>query len=470
MKIAFAASESAPFCRTGGLGDVIGALPQALSGCEVGVFLPLHRSVERWRRATGAELRDTEVDFEVPLLGDNIRGRLRELVDDSSVRTFFVDCPRFFDRGALYGYDDDALRYAFFSRAVLRVAAAAMDGPPDIVHAHDWMAALVPVYLQAREQARLPNTRCVFTIHNLLYQGRLPKELLPDLDLGWDLFRYDNLEFFDRINLMKGAITAADAVTTVSRSYAAEILTPAFGEDLDPHLQAHQEKLSGILNGLDIDLWNPATDSTIAATYTDLDLGGKAECKQSLLKEFGLEGDGPLIGVVSRFTAQKGLDLVCELAPELAASRARLIVLGTGDVALEGRFRALARTHASSVGVRIDFDDDLARRIIAGSDILLVPSRFEPCGLTQLQAMRYGTVPVVHAVGGLRDTVDDPGSGFRFENPTADGLSWALRRAIRAWRDEPERWMQLQRRIMRRDLSWGPRAAEYVELYRRVLA
>ncbi len=479
MKVLFAAAEVAPFCRTGGLGDVVGSLPQAIAEggqAEVATMLPLHRAARLKLEERGAELRETGVELAVPLAGRVQGGRVLELVDESPLRTFFVDAPRFFERDGLYGHGDDALRYAFFSRAVLQSAEALLGGPPDVLHAHDWMSALVPIYLQSRHP--IAGTKSVFTIHNLAFQGVFPKELLEALDLGWDLFRFDHLEFYDQINLMKGAITACDAVTTVSPTYAREILTGPFGQNLDGHLRAHAHKLHGIVNGLDLADWDPATDPALPAPYSAADLTGKASCRAALLDAFGLQADAgqPVVAVLSRFSEQKGLDLVCEVVPRLVEAGARLAVLGTGDRWLEQRFEELAAQFPGRVGTKIAFDDGLARRLLAGSDLLLMPSRFEPCGLTQLQAMRYGTIPVVHATGGLHDTVEDPGeaefgeqgTGFRFDGATADGLWWALDRALTLHR-APAAWAALRSRAMQRDSSWGPSAEAYVQLYGRLL-
>lgn len=481
MKVVFATSEAAPWCRSGGLGDVAGSLPDALvdAGADVTTFLPLHRKARKAIGERGAEVIDLELNVAVPLAGGSVTGRLFE-VAGTKARTILVDAPGFFDRDSLYGYGDDALRYGFFSRAVL-VGAQALLGEPDIVHAHDWMTALVPTYLEARMKHRLPRTRSVFTIHNLAYQGIFGKDQLQALDLDWGLFNMDMLEFFDAINLMKCAITASDAVTTVSPTYAQEITTPAFGHQLDGHLRTHRGKLRGIVNGLDLDDWNPATDPALPAPFSAAELAGKAACRQALLKRFQLSArdDQPVVAVLSRFTAQKGLDLVCDVVPPLVRNGARVVVLGTGERSIEDRFRMLGAVFPQQVGVKIAFDDKLARLLIAGSDLFLMPSRFEPCGLAQLQAMRYGTVPVVHATGGLKDTVDDPGdagllagrgTGFSFRNPTSDGLWWAVDRAVNLWRHKKQEWAALQQRAMARDSGWGTSAAEYVALYERLLA
>ena len=484
MRVVHLASEVAPFCKTGGLGDVVGALPAALvdaGDVDAATFLPLHRAVKEWLGTRGADVRDTEVRVAVPLGAGHVAVRFLELASSGGARTYFADAPALFDRPGLYGHGDDGLRYAAFSRAVLLAATPLLGGPPDLLHAHDWQTALAPVYLEARRPKELARTRSVLTIHNLAYQGIVDTDLLPLLDLDPGLLRFDIMEFHGALSFLKGGIVACDAVTTVSPSYAREILSPTFGCDLDAHLRVHAPKLAGILNGLDVDHWDPATQPALPRSFSAADPTGKAACRSSVLEEMGLVDDpeSPVLGVVSRFTGQKGLDLVCDVIPALVRRGARLLVLGTGEAALEGRFAALARRHPAHVALRVGFDAALAHRIVAASDMFLVPSRFEPCGLTQMQAMRYGAVPIVHAVGGLRDTVADTGDerlmtgegqGFRFEHPTAEGLMWATDRAIARWRHDRQGWARLVRAVMEQDLSWRQPARAYLDLYERVLA
>jgi len=485
LTIVHAVAEAAPLIRTGGLGDVAGSLPaaQAATGeARVVTFLPLHRAARLRAEADGIGLVDVGIPLEVPLGGSQHEGRVLRVDLPGPAELYAIDAPALFDRdGRLYDHGDNAWRFGFFSRAVLLAAEQVLGGPPDIFHAHDWMTALVPIYLAVHERERYPVARSVFTIHNLAFQGDFAKELMPQLDLDWSLFKVELLEFWDRLNLVKGAIAMADAVTTVSPSFAEEMLTPAFGQRLETHLLAHSHKLSGILNGIDVDDWDPATDAALPAPYSAEELGGKADCRAALLRRFGLHAgpDDPVLGVVSRLTWQKGLDMVCEAAPHLVTLGARLVVLGTGDHAMEHDFRALADRFPGLVGVEIAFDDALARQVIAGSDILLMPSRFEPCGLTQIQAMRYGTIPVAAATGGLRDTVIDTGddallagdgTGFRTEYATADGVRWATARAIACRQRDPDGWQRLQRAVMTRDWSWGVSARQYLDLYASLLA
>ena len=320
----------------------------------------------------------------------------------------------------------------------------------------------------------------MFTIHNLAFQGVLDKAWLPRLGLPWQLFHSDGVEFWDRLNLLKGGIVFADALTTVSPTYASEILGPAAGEHLDGLLRSHAGKLEGILNGIDSQAWSPETDHHIAATYSAADPSGKADCRAALLAEVGLEANAqqPVFGVVARFAWQKGLDLVAECVPSLIHHDARLVILGSGDPGLERRFSALAHHHRAHVAVRLGFDVGLAHRIEAGADAFLMSSRYEPCGLNQMFSMAYGTLPVVHNVGGLRDTVvpatsatlaDGSATGFVFEHPDAIGLRWAMETAISMFRDRPSQWRQLMENGMRRDWSWAASAQRYANLYERVL-
>lgn len=474
MAVVHISPEIGPWVRTGGLGDVVGALPHALArqGTPSAVVAPLHRAARRAIAAAGRTLEHV-CDLGGPELPGVGPLRLLELAGAGPARVFFVDLPWAFDRDGIYGHGDDAFRFATFTRVALRAADHVFGADLRIVHAHDWTTALAPLYLRGPDA--LPSRPAsVLSIHNLAYQGVFPKDELPYLGLAWDWFRWDRLEFWDQLNFLKGGIGEADAICTVSPSYAREITTAAYGQQLDAHLRGQGARLRGILNGLDTADWDPATDPALPAPYSAIDPSGKAASRAALLQAFGLPPDPgrPVLAVVSCFTAQKGLDLVADLAPWMVEQGAVLAVLGTGDRDLERRFARLGRDPA--IGVRVAFDSDLARLLIAGSDCLLVPSRFEPCGLTQLQAMRYGAVPVVCATGGLRDTVQDPGdqglmagggSGFRFEHASVEGLRWALDRALRCFAGDPEGWARLRRSVMERDWSWTGPAARYAELY-----
>ncbi len=379
-----------------------------------------------------------------------------------------MDAPDYFDRPSLYAedgtpYGDDAERFAFFSRAVADLASRT-DGPPvDVVHVHDWHAALVPTYLH-RAGASTPT---VLTIHNLAYQGDFP---LKEVPAG-----LEHLVRGERFNFLGAGILEADAVTTVSPSYAAEITTPAFGAGVDELLRARPSPPLGILNGIDVIEWDPGTDAELPMPYRAADLSGKAAARTALIAELGLSSpdDDPIVAVVSRFAAQKGIDLVTALEPEDIGIR--IIALGEGDPPLEEAMRQMAARYPERVAVRLGWDKRLAHLLIAGADLVALPSRFEPCGLVQMQAMRYGTIPVAHAVGGLRDSVLDPGdealmegrgTGFLFVEPTTEALAAALRRAVRLFRSQPEGWRRLQETAMARDWSWETSAGRYLDLYR----
>lgn len=471
MKIAHVASEVAPFSQSGGLADVAGALPRALAaaGAEVAVFSPLYRGVRARAAARGLELVAGE-SFDVPLGDRTHRVTIVSAVSEGGPAWQFVDAPELYDRDGLYSdaamhdFADNAVRFAVLAAAAIAAAPKAfgdaLGGAPDLFHAHDWQCGLVPLWTDRPS---------VLTIHNLAYRGLFDKEVMTTLGLDWSHYHLDDLEFFDQVSFLKAGIAHADAVTTVSPSYAAEILEPANGQGLDGFL-AQRPRLVGILNGIDTEAWDPATDAALPATYARNELGGKRACREALARELGL-APGPqtlLVGAVSRFAEQKGMDLVAELVPELGALGIQLIVLGTGEPALETRFRQLAAAHPDTVAVRIGFDVAFARRVYAGCDALVMPSRFEPCGLNQLYAMRYGTVPIVHAVGGLRDTVDGD-TGVSFEHADVAGLRWAMSRAAGLFRGDPAAWAAMARAGMDRDWSWERSARAYLELYRQLV-
>jgi starch synthase len=399
------------------------------------------------------------------------------------VRFYFVVYSLFFDRAALYGtpagdYPDNAERFALFSRAALEIAQ--LHFRPDILHCHDWQSALVPVLLRSTygRSAALGRTPVLFTIHNLGYQGLFAPDVLRPIGLPESLFTIDGLEFYGKVNLLKGGLVFSDAITTVSRGYAREIQTEEYGFGLDGLLRHRSLVLSGILNGVDYSHWNPATDRHIAARYGPDDLRGKRECKRDLLAAFGLPAarlDRPLIGIVSRLSAQKGADLISDAAQELMALDLYLLVLGSGDAVYEDLFRTLAARYPDKVGVRIAYDDALAHKIEAGSDIFLMPSRYEPCGLNQIYSLKYGTVPVVRATGGLDDTVEqfDPatgaGTGFKFQEYSGRAMLGAIRAALEAYR-HADQWRRLMLCGMAQDYSWGASAAQYLRLYEGLLA
>jgi starch synthase len=476
MHIAFAASECVPFSKTGGLADVIGALPPALAnlGHHVTVFLPRYQQTEL------SNARTVIPSITVPF---DDRYRFCSVLDGgqrAGVQFYFIDYPPFFQREGLYGtalgdYHDNAERFALFSRAVLE--AVKILGSPEVLHCHDWQTALIPILLKTlySEDPAFAGVPCVFTIHNLGYQGLFQPEILPLLMLPWDLFTMSKLEFYGKVNFLKGAIQMADFITTVSRRYAQEIQTSEFGFGLEGVLRARANTIAGILNAVDYVSWDPRTDSHIVANYSADNLTGKAKCKADLLQEVGLapETQLPVVGIVSRFVQQKGFDLIHQVADRIAMEDLILVVLGSGQKEYEEMFRRLNRQFPQKIAVKIAYDNTLAHKIEAGSDLYLMPSHYEPCGLNQIYSLRYGTVPVVRATGGLDDTVEqfDPatgkGTGFKFREYSGEPLLETLQQAIALYRSDAKAWQVLMRNGMAQDYSWTNAAREYVKVYER---
>lgn len=480
MHIVFAASECVPYVKTGGLAEVVGAIPREVVklGHRATVYLPYYRQVREQAPQRKAAIRSITIPFQ-------FYNRFVTILDggkQDGVQFYFVDCPELFDRESLYGtstgdYPDNWERFALFSRAVLE--AAKQLGVPEIFHLHDWQTAMIPVYLKTVYylDPALRNVGTVLTIHNAGYQGAFPPQTTERLLLPWEIFTMDRVEYYDTFNFLKGGIVYADAITTVSRKYAEEIQTPEFGEGLDGVLRKRAAHLHGILNGVDYKEWDPATDHNIAAHYTPEHLEGKRDCRRDLLHAFGAEqvkDETPVLGIVSRFATQKGFDLIAQIAPKLLAQDVFLVALGTGEAYYEGLFRAIHDRFENKASIKIAYDNTLAHKIEAGADIFLMPSRYEPCGLNQIYSMKYGTVPVVHATGGLDDTVDewDPktktGTGFKYEDQTADDFYAALQRALDLFRSDPRSWTKIMRNGMARGYSWDKPAAEYVAVYREV--
>jgi starch synthase len=473
MEILLVASEVAPYSKTGGLGDVAGALPRALAarGHSVSVVTPRYGSIDP------AKLGLRPLHRALHVRGEPTTLWVKKEKEHATI--YFVEHEHFFgSRRGLYAdgsrdYPDNAERFAYLSRAALAVPAA-LRLRPRIVHANDWQTGLIP-FLLRHEHAHDPNlagARTVFTIHNLAYQGVFPKSIVPVLGLPWDVFRYEAMEFWDQLSFMKAALTFADRLTTVSPTYAKEILTPEGGANLDAVLRHRTKELSGILNGIDVHEWDPAADPHLPVRFSAAELSGKAEAKAALQAELGLpvRASVPLVGMVSRLADQKGVDLVVAALPQIVLREAQVAVLGTGSHAYEEAFRRAAAAHPAQVAARIGFDEGLAHRIEAGADIFLMPSKFEPCGLNQMYSLRYGTVPVVRAVGGLDDTVADydgwsSGTGFKFKDYNPGALVTSVRRALDVFRDR-RAWGGLVTRGMAEDNSWERSAASYEALYR----
>jgi len=456
LRVAFVAAEAAPFAKVGGLADVAGSLPQALArlDCNVTLYVPLHGTIDR----TKWEIPERGVERSVAYGAARVRV-VYPAIERDGVRVVFVAAKRIV-RDRVYGAPDDAKRYAFFCRAV---ATALADEPVDVVHAHDWHAALL-IPMATRSAAT------IFTIHNLAYQGKTSADILAPVGLPKTRVAPEKP---GECNPMARAIARADIISTVSPRYAKEILTAEFGEGLDGLLRQRRADVRGIVNGIDTEAFDPAHDPHIAASYTAEDRRGKAQCKAALQTEGGLRVDAetPVLGVIGRLVEQKGVDLLTAVAPDLLEGGAQLVVLGTGDPAYEERWRKLRERYPSRLFLTLGFDAALAQRIYAGCDLFLMPSRFEPCGLGQLISLRYGTIPVVRAVGGLADTVRDvdehprDGNGFAFTRYDRTAFSGALARALRAFRRDGDVWNELRGRAMHEDHSWTASATRYVELY-----
>lgn len=473
MKIVFVASEGVPYSKTGGLADVVGALPRALAdlGHEVEVVLPRYRLTKPGRALPQFK------SLTIPLSSGFKFASIQDGGSQGGVEFYLVECPDYFDRAGLYqengqDYPDNAFRFATLSLAALEFVKRSSSSP-DVIHVHDWQASLVPIYLHNLygSDSFFSKTSVVLTIHNLGYQGHFPPHLLPQISLHAGLFTLEGLEFYGKVNLLKGGIIYSDAITTVSKKYAEEIQTAEFGCGLEGVLRSRADRLQGILNGVDYEAWSPETDKLIPATYTPENLKGKQACKKALLEAMGVRQprlDRPLIGIVSRFTAQKGFDLIAGVAHDLMALDLCIVALGTGEPVYEKLFQTLAERYPERFVVKIAYDDTLAHQIEAGADLFLMPSRYEPCGLNQIYSMKYGTVPVVRATGGLDDTVEafdgKSGTGFKFNVYSPEALLTALRQALETYR-QPQLWQRVMLNGMGKDFSWSSSAQQYARIY-----
>ncbi|TPW29983.1 glycogen synthase GlgA [Pararhizobium mangrovi] len=475
MRVLSVASEVFPLVKTGGLADVAGALPPALSahGIEVRTLLPGYRRVL-------ARLGDAVAIHAF----DDLFGTQARLLEAKSegLDLVVLDAPSFFDRdGGPYAgpdgvdFEDNWRRFAALSAAAAAIAGGALeDWQPDLVHAHDWQAAMAPVYMRYAGLS-VPS---LVTVHNLAFQGQFPAEIFADLGLPADAFALDGVEYYGGVGYLKGGLASASAITTVSPTYAREITTPEFGMGLDGLIRAREGDLHGIVNGIDTEVWNPASDAAIAANYSSADDPARAENRAALVSRLALDDDeAPIFAMVGRLTWQKGLDVLLETLETLVAGGGKLAILGTGDPALEAGFRAAAESHRGRVAVEIGYDEGLSHLMQAGADALVVPSRFEPCGLTQLCALRYGSVPIVARTGGLADTIVDANeaalsagvaTGFQFSPVDAPSLAHALARAMNAFA-RPETWTRMRAEGMKANVSWDRSAARYADLYRTLI-
>ena len=479
MKIVYLSSEATPFAKTGGLADVAGALPKFLAklGLETRLFLPLYQEV----RKKNLPLRKILDDH--PLVWGSRKERFSVWQgSEDSQFAFFIEKDKWYDRDNLYGtpagdYPDNGERFAFYSLAALETMRA-LDFGPDIVHAHDWQSAISLAYLKFLYAGRPPfdHTRSLFTIHNLAYQGLFENALLARIGLPGDLFKPEHLEFYGKINFLKAGILYSTAVNTVSPRYSREIQTHEFGFGLDGLLRQRKDVLSGILNGVDYSDWNPGHDNFLTVRYSSDNIRGKAEIKAELLQMFGLPlsaKEAPLIGMVSRLAGQKGLDILLEALPGLMASGVKLIILGMGEEKIQKALLEARDRYPSFLGLKVAFDDSAAHKIYAGCDMFLIPSRYEPCGLTQMYSLKYGTIPIVRATGGLDDSIQEfhPGSrrgdGFKFWDYSADALLKAVRTAVKVYTDKPA-WNALIQNAMASDFSWEKSAGQYLALYKKI--
>jgi len=478
LHVAMASPEIAPFAKTGGLSDSVGSLSRALEqlGLRVSLLMPAYRSVLQ----SGFPVEDTGVRFTVPISNRREEGLLLKTKMGSSISVYLIRADKYFDRDYLYGtpdgdYPDNAERFTFFARATLEILK---HDPPSILHAHDWQSALAITFLRAQPHLypELFSVKTVFTVHNLGYQGLFWHWDWHLLNLDWSFFNLRYLEFYGKINFLKGGIVFADAINTVSPNYAEEIKTAEQGFGLEGVFQERATSLCGILNGVDYNLWNPETDQLIARTYGTKNLSGKKICKADLQRSFGLPENPeiPVIGMVSRLTAQKGVDLLEKALDELLSRDVQFILLGTGDRRYQEFFLQAAAQHSGKLAIRIAFDESLAHKVIGGSDLFLMPSRYEPGGLTQLYSLKYGTIPVVRATGGLKDTVEefDPetgkGNGFVFGSYEVRDLLAAVDRALRLF-SRKRQWQTLVKNAMTADFSWGRSARAYLDLYQGLL-
>ena len=472
MKILYATSEAVPFCKTGGLADVAGSLPPALAeqGTEVAVVMPLYRRI---RDKFADQLQFVCYDF-VDLGWRHCYCGLFT-VEQNGVTWYFMDNEQYFNRPDLYGYDDDAERFGFFSRAIVRMLHH-MKFWPDVIHCNDWQTALVPIYLKddgVRED-RFRSIKTVLSVHNIEYQGRYGRDVLENvfgLDSGW---ANDGTIMMDGdVNLIKGALLCADAINAVSPTYANELKQAYFAHRLEGIMSQCDYKLSGVLNGIDMKLYDPAADQRITANYSIADMSGKAANKAALQHMMGLNEDPnvPILAIVSRLVSHKGLDLICAVLQDMMQLPVQMVVLGKGDARFEQFFAWAAEQYPGRLAVRLDYNEALSMAIYAGADLFLMPSKSEPCGLSQMIAMRYGTVPIVRETGGLKDTVqayqawNDSGNGFSFAQYNAHDMLYVIREAVELYKNEPDAFARLRQRAMEGDFSWSRSAKEYMNIY-----
>lgn len=471
MNILFAASEAKPYAASGGLADVVGSLPKEIcgKGHDCRIVMPLYKTIGEEMRSEMTFLKNITVDVSWRKQYCGIYTAVK-----NGVTYYFIDNEYYFSRDGLYGFYDDCERFVFFSRAVLEMIRY-IDFKPEVINANDWQTALISVYynIYYKYQQGYDQIKNVFTIHNIEYQGKYGREILNEV-MGIPLYHANVLEYDGYINMMKGAIEASDMITTVSRSYAWEILDPWYSHGMDRILVTKQDKLKGILNGIDVVVNDPETDDKIPAKYSSENLSGKKKCKKALISELDLsDDDAPIIGIITRFVGHKGIDLIRCVFDEMIHMGVKFAILGSGEKIYEDFFKEMAYRYPDRVSATIGFVPELSRRIYAGADMFLMPSQSEPCGLAQMFAMRYGTIPIVRETGGLRDTVRDNGgengNGFTFKTYNANDMLDAVKRAIAVYAD-PNEWNALINRAMKCDYSWGASADEYIKMYENLIS
>lgn len=476
MKIVSVASEMAPYAKTGGLADVAGSLTKELHalGHEVVAFLPRYKSLnpETWKFQTAIER------LEIPIGTEREACRVLSRVDNAGITVYAIDHPEYFNRDQLYGtalsdYPDNDLRFTFFQKAVLETLRT-LGFAPDIVHCHDWQTGLIPVFLKTlyAKEPLFKKTRSVFTVHNLAYQGNFPPDSLPMTGLSWDEFKFDRLEFYGKVSFLKAGLVYGDAVSTVSERYAREVQSKEFGCGMENVIASRKDHLHGVLNGIDYREWNPETDPDIAERYTLSKIEKKLVNKQALQKENNFKADPatPVVGIISRLIDQKGLDILIPALEEIAQLGVQFVLLGTGEEKYHKILRDIAKKRKEQFGIHIVFDPKMAKSIYAGADLFILPSYYEPCGLAQMIALRYGTIPVVRATGGLADTIQEfnaksgKGNGFLFEEYSTSAFLEALKRALKVYEDK-DLWLLLTKNAMESDYSWSASAKKYLQIF-----
>ncbi|MEK6733389.1 MAG: glycogen synthase GlgA [Candidatus Omnitrophota bacterium] len=474
MNILLISPEVFPFAKTGGLADVVGALPEAIAkkGHKSSAILPYYQLVKKngfkpvmFKKNISLRIYNREEFFNLLILKQN------------GVDVYFIEKNEYYDREFLYGtpqsdYQDNAFRFAFYAKAI--IASIQYIGKQDVLHCNDWQSGLVPLYIRTHHKSDplFSKTKILFTIHNMAYQGLFPGEVLPYIDVPWDLYTADGIEFWGKANFMKAGMIFSDAISTVSKGYSREILSPEFGCGLDGLLRAKEKMLYGIINGVDYSVWSPANDKFIAEKFDEKDTSGKAACKKDLADVFGIKYNAkrPMVAMITRLAEQKGIDLVVNIMKDIL-KESDFVILGFGDEKYNNIFQDLAKKHKGKVGVSIKFDNALSHKIEAGADMFLMPSRYEPCGLNQMYSLKYGTVPVVRAVGGLDDTIQNfnpstkKGNGFKFKDATNEAFLGAIKDAVAIFKNK-KLWDALVKNCLACDYSWESSAEQYLKLYK----